>query len=159
VIGVFQQRWSSPGGALSVFLQGMRDPGNVGTIIRAAHALGDGPVVLGPDCADPYSPKAVRASMGSVFARPPARGALDELAGTKIGLDAGAAIELRELEASPPIVVCLGAEREGIPPAVAQSVDASARIGMRPGAPDSLNVAMVATVALYELGHRMAGHG
>ena len=97
--------------------------------------------------------------MGSIFARPPARGTLDELAGTRIALDPGAAIELREVEASSPIVVCLGAEREGIASEVAESVDVSARIGMRPEAPDSLNVAMVATVALYELGHRMAGHG
>src|SRR5207302_1797646 len=70
VIGVFPERWSEPGGELSVYLHGVGDPGNVGTIVRSAHALADGPVVLGPGCADPWSPKAVRASMGSVFARP-----------------------------------------------------------------------------------------
>ncbi len=74
VIGVYSQAWSEPGGELSLYLHGVGDPGNVGTAIRSAHALCDGPVVLGPGCADPYSPKAVRASMGSVFARPPARG-------------------------------------------------------------------------------------
>ncbi|HEY8771535.1 MAG TPA: TrmH family RNA methyltransferase, partial [Thermoleophilaceae bacterium] len=68
VIGVYRRRWSQPGGELSVYLHGVGDPGNVGTVIRSAHALCDGPVVLGPDCADPYSPKAVRASMGSLFA-------------------------------------------------------------------------------------------
>src|SRR3954465_5054922 len=67
VIGVYRERWAEPGGNVRVFLHGVRDPGNVGTIIRTAHALADGPVVLGPDCADPYSPKAVRASMGSVL--------------------------------------------------------------------------------------------
>ena len=89
VIGVYRQRWSSPvGGAkLSVYLQGVADPGNVGTIVRAAHALCDGPVVLGPGCADPYSPKAVRASMGSVLARPPGRANLGELTGSKLALD------------------------------------------------------------------------
>src|SRR2546423_12632725 len=82
VIGVFAQRWSSLRGAdLSVFMDGVADPGNVGTIIRSAHALADGPVILGAGCADPFSPKAVRASMGSVFARPPARARLDELEG------------------------------------------------------------------------------
>src|SRR3712207_6815295 len=72
VIGVYKRRWAEPGGELSVYLHGVGDPGNVGTVIRSAHALCDGPVVLGPGCADPWAPKAVRASMGSVFARPPA---------------------------------------------------------------------------------------
>ena len=74
VIGVYRQRWAEPGGELSVALHGVGDPGNVGTVIRSAHALADGPVIIGPGTADPYGPKAVRAAMGSVFARPPARG-------------------------------------------------------------------------------------
>jgi TrmH family RNA methyltransferase len=83
VIGVFPQQWAKPGGDVSVYLDGVADPGNVGTIIRSAHAFADGPVVLGPGCADPYSPKAVRASMGSIFARPPARAKFGELPGTR----------------------------------------------------------------------------
>ena len=160
VIGVYRQRWSSPvGGAkLSVYLQGVADPGNVGTIVRAAQALGDGPVVLGPGCADPYSPKAVRASMGSLFARPPARAQLTRLEGTKLALDARAKTSLRDTDAQPPVVICLGAERQGLPGELSAEVDARARIPMRPDGPDSLNVAMAATVALYELGHRMAAH-
>ena len=150
VIGVYRQVWSEPGGSLSVYLRGVRDPGNVGAIIRSAHALCDGPVILGPDCADPYSPKAVRASMGSIFARPPARG---EPAGTRIALERGAQ-PLATVEADPPIVVCLGAEREGLPSDFA--CDLRAGIPLRDGGPDSLNVAMAATVALYELGNRMA---
>jgi TrmH family RNA methyltransferase len=159
VIGVYRQRWSQPGGELSVYLHGVGDPGNVGTILRAAHALCDGPVVLGPGCADPYSPKAVRASMGSVLARPPARADLDELTGAKLALDGRADAPLAEVEVEPPAVICVGAEREGLPPELSGAVDASARIPMRPDGPDSLNVAMAATVALYELGRRMAGHG
>jgi TrmH family RNA methyltransferase len=150
VIGVYKQRWSAPGGALSVYLHGVHDPGNVGTIIRSAHALCDGPVILGPDCADPYSPKAVRASMGSVFARPPARG---EPTGTRIALERGAP-PIAGLEVEPPVVVCLGSEREGLPADFA--CDLRAGIPLREGGPDSLNVAMAATVALYELGNRMA---
>jgi TrmH family RNA methyltransferase len=150
VIGVYRQVWSEPGGSLSVYLHSVRDPGNVGAIIRSAHALCDGPVILGPDCADPYSPKAVRASMGSIFARPPARG---EPAGTRIALERGAQ-PLATVEAQPPIVVCLGAEREGLPADFA--CDLRAGIPLRDGGPDSLNVAMAATVALYELGNRMA---
>ena len=159
VIGVYRQRWSQPGGELSVYLHGVGDPGNVGTILRAAHALCDGPVVLGPGCADPHSPKAVRASMGSVFARPPARAELGEVTAAKLALDGRADATLAEVEIEPPVVICLGAERDGLPPAVSASVDASARIPMRPDGPDSLNVAMAATVALYELGRRMPAHG
>src|SRR5919204_6521162 len=87
VVGVYEQRWSSPGGDLSVYLHGVHDPGNVGAVIRSAHALCDGPVVLGRDCADPWSPKAVRASMGSVFARPPARAEFGKLQGLTIALE------------------------------------------------------------------------
>jgi TrmH family RNA methyltransferase len=156
VVGVYEQRWAEPGGELSVYLHGVGDPGNVGTIIRAAHALCDGPVVLGPGCADPYSPKAVRASMGSVFARPPARADLGDLAGTMVALDAGADAQLGELELEPPVVVCLGAEREGLEEVIAEAVEVSARIPMRRPGPDSLNVAMAATIALYEVANRMA---
>jgi RNA methyltransferase, TrmH family len=162
VIGVYRQRWSQiPGekaAQLCVYLHGVTDPGNIGTIVRAAQALCDGPVVLGPGCADPYSPKAVRASMGSVFARPPARAELAELTGTKLALDAGAETSLGDADVQPPLVICLGAERQGLPPELSAAVDARARIPMRPDGPDSLNVAMAATVALYELGHRMAAH-
>src|SRR3954466_10288292 len=109
-IGVFRQRWSEPGGDLSVYLHAVHDPGNVGTVIRSAHAFADGPVVLGPDCADPYSPKAVRASMGSIFARPPARPGCEDLEGTTIALAPKADAPLDELKMSPPMVLCLGAE-------------------------------------------------
>ena len=70
VIGVYKQRWAEPEGDVLVYLHGVEDPGNVGTIIRSAHALADATVVLGPGTADPYSPKALRASMGSIFAPP-----------------------------------------------------------------------------------------
>ncbi len=115
VVGIYRQRWAEAGGELSVYLHGVRDPGNVGAIIRSAHALCDGPVVLGPGCADPWSPKAVRASMGSIFARPPARSRSDELAGTLVALDGSADLELHDVAAEPPVVLCLGAERTGLP--------------------------------------------
>jgi RNA methyltransferase, TrmH family len=157
VIGVYRERWAEPGGHLQVHLHEVRDPGNIGTVIRTAHALADGPVILGPGCADPYSPKAVRASMGSVFARPPARAELGVLNGFKLGLDARAAVDLREVELDPPVVLCLGAEREGLP--ARSGVDATARIAMRPDAANSLNVAGAAAVGLYEVANRMARRG
>ena len=148
VIGVYPVRWADPAGDVLVYLHGVEDPGNVGTIIRSAHALADATVVLGPGCADPFSPKAVRASMGSIFARPPARAELAELSGNLLALSPHAERPLSEAELSTPIVLCLGSERGALPPGVE-----TARI---PVHADSLNVAMAATVALYAL--RMAGH-
>lgn len=170
VIAVYRQRWApAPGGQgasgapeavarLCVYLHGVGDPGNVGTIIRSAHALCDGPVVLGPRCADPYSAKAARASMGSVFACPPARAALVDLAGTKVALDAGAELSIGALELKPPVVVCVGAERSGLPSEIQSGADLRARIPMRSDGPESLNAAVAAAVAIHELANRMAGH-
>lgn len=150
VVGVYRQRHSEPGGALSVYLHGVADPGNVGTILRSALALADGPVVLGPGCADPYSPKAVRASMGAIFARPPARARFADLAGTTIALAAGRGEPLARVALRPPEVLCLGAERDGLPVEVLEGADVAAHLPLRAGGPESLNVAMAATVALYE---------
>jgi RNA methyltransferase, TrmH family len=157
VVGVYRQRWGHPGGALSLYLHGVGDPGNVGTAIRSAHALCDGPVVLGPGCADPFSPKAVRAAMGSLFARPPARADWGALQGVKVALHGPAEVALSDLatQVEPPVVLCMGAEREGLPEEILQAADAEARIPLRDGGPESLNVAMAATVGLYELGNRM----
>jgi TrmH family RNA methyltransferase len=148
VIGVYEQRWAEPRGDVLLYLHGVEDPGNVGTIIRSAHALADATVVLGPGCADPYSPKAVRASMGSVFERPPARATLEELDGHKVALDANAERRLRDVEVTAPVVLVLGSERGELPEGVE-------RVGI-PVHADSLNVAMAATVALYEVALRMA---
>jgi TrmH family RNA methyltransferase len=151
VIGVYKQRWAAPTGDVLVYLNGVEDPGNVGAIIRSAHALADATVVLGPGSADPYSPKAVRASMGSIFARPPARATLDALDGHKIALDAAAEHELREVGLARPVVLVLGSERGALPDGLE-----AVRI---PVHADSLNVAMAATVALYEVANRMAADG
>jgi TrmH family RNA methyltransferase len=150
VIGVYRQRWAEPEGDLLVYLHGVEDPGNVGTIIRSAHALADATVVLGPGCADPYSPKAVRASMGSIFAKPPARAELAGLRARPLALDPSAGRDLDEVDLSPPLALVFGSERGEIPDGLE-----SARI---PVHADSINVAMAATVALYEVERRMRGH-
>jgi TrmH family RNA methyltransferase len=161
VIAVYAQRWSEPGGDLAVYLHGVGDPGNVGAVIRSAHALAGGPVVLGPGCADPWSPKAMRASMGSAFARPPARAGFGA---ARPAFDSAIALAAREgtpLAGVPPAgseLLCLGAERDGLPPEVAAAADHVAHLPLREDAPDSLNVAMAATVALYER-NRMARDG
>jgi len=162
-LAVYEQRWAdAPAGPLCVALHGIADPGNVGAVLRSALAFGAASVALGPDCADPYGPKAVRASMGAVFAVPLARfAAVGELPGTAIALDAHAREPLRG-PAEGPATIVVGAERAGLPADVAAACDRVARIPIRS---DSLNAAMAATVALYELtreapgapgaGHRM----
>ena len=151
VIGVYEQVWAArPLGPLCVYLHGVGDPGNVGTVLRSAHAFGASCVALGPRCADPHSPKAVRASMGAIFAVPLARAAGPaELPGLRIALSAGAPQELRDVlgEDDGELTLLVGAEREGLPEEVVADCERHARI---PIAGDSLNAAMAATVALYE---------
>ncbi|MEA2320311.1 MAG: methyltransferase, TrmH family [Solirubrobacteraceae bacterium] len=147
VVGVYEQRWSRPTGALCIALWGVRDPGNVGTVLRSALAFGADCVALGPDCADPFSPKAVRASMGAIFAMPVARvDSIDELPGRRVGLAARAGDPLTGPLAQPATIV-IGSERAGLPDDVLAACDRLAHIPIRA---ESLNAAMAATVALYE---------
>jgi TrmH family RNA methyltransferase len=149
-IGVYEERWSAAlDGPLWVYLHGLSDPGNVGTILRAAYAFGASGVALGPGCADPFSPKAVRASMGAIFNVPLARvSELAELPGERIALVAHAGESLRDLEVTGPLTLLVGAEREGLP---AEVLAACGRVAHIPIAGDSLNAAMAATIALYEM--------
>jgi TrmH family RNA methyltransferase len=149
-IGVYGQSWTAPAGPLCVYLHGVSDPGNVGTVIRAAEAFGASCVALGPRCADPYSPKAVRASMGAIFAIALARVRdVADLPGERIALTTDAREELAGRGAlERPCTLLVGAEREGLPAEVVEACERSARI---PIASQSLNAAMAATIALYEL--------
>src|SRR3954468_18999062 len=148
VIAVYDRREApAPAGPLCIALWGVRDPGNVGTVLRAALAFGAASVAFGPDCADPFSPKAVRASMGAIFAVPVARVSdPSELPGARIGLAARAGDPLAGPLAEPATLL-IGAERTGLPGDVLAACDRVAHI---PIASESLNAAMAATVALYE---------
>jgi TrmH family RNA methyltransferase len=147
-LGVYAQRWAAPAGPCCVALWGVGDPGNVGTVLRSALAFGADAVALGPGSADPYSPKAVRASMGAIFGVPVARVRdVAELPGPRIALVARAGVPLHELKGRCTLVV--GAEREGVPADVVAGCDGVAHIPIAHA--DSLNAAMAATVALYEL--------
>jgi TrmH family RNA methyltransferase len=162
-LAVYQERWAPAAlGPLCVYLHGVSDPGNVGAVLRSAAAFRASSVVLGPGAADPFSPKAVRASMGAIFAIPVARtGAADlaALPGTKIALVAGSGVPLADVvdvdyrigsqrQPPPATTLLIGAEREGLPDALTAQADHVAHISI---ATDSLNAAMAATVALYEL--------
>jgi RNA methyltransferase, TrmH family len=161
-LAIYEARWAAvPVGPVCVYLHGVHDPGNVGAIIRSAHAFGAACVALGPGTADPYSPKAVRASMGSIFAVPVARAVegVSALPGLTVALDGDASDELVALigriglpAQKEQLTLLVGAEREGLPQEVIEGVDHVARIPIKI---HSLNAAMAATVALYELTRRM----
>ncbi len=152
-LAVYEERWAQqPTGPLCVYLHGVHDPGNVGAILRSAEAFGAASVVIGPGSADPFGPKAVRASMGAVFAVPLARtGTIEELPGQKIALIAGEGEVLSQVAGDGEVTVLVGSERDGLPPEVTAAADLIAHI---PIATHSLNAAMAATIALYELATR-----
>ena len=143
-IAVWPQRWAEPGGSPCLYLHRVGDPGNVGTIVRTVHALLDGTVVLGPGCADPFSPKAVRASMGSIFAQPLARAGVGATPGPRVALVAHGGEGPATLAGA--ATLCLGAEREGLPDEVLAECEATMTIPLRSGGAESLNVAAVAAI-------------
>jgi TrmH family RNA methyltransferase len=145
-LAVYPQRWAdAPTGPVCVALWGVADPGNVGTVLRSALAFGAASVAIGPGSADPYAPKAVRASMGALFSVPVVRvREVSELPGRKVAL---AAREGRPIDTlGGELTLVIGAEREGLPHDVVAACDEVAHI---PIASESLNAAMAATVALY----------
>jgi RNA methyltransferase, TrmH family len=123
------------------------DPGNVGTLLRAADGLGPAFVALSVGCADPTGPKALRASAGAVFRVP--IGHFEDVPGPRIALVAHGGAPLAELELGERATFVLGAERQGLPADVVAACDATATIPLAPGA-ESLNVGMTGAVALYE---------
>jgi RNA methyltransferase, TrmH family len=144
VLGVYEQVWGGGADGFYVYLHGIADPANVGAIIRSAHALLDAPVVIGPGCADPFGPKAIRASMGSIFGRPPMRGDLDTVVPPVVALVARGGVPPDD---QPVGGLALGSEREGLPPELVARCDRAWTIPLRGGA-ESLNVAAAAAIAL-----------
>ncbi len=151
---------SGPAGGPVVYLEGVGDPGNVGTIVRTAAALTGARVVLGPGCADAHSPKAVRASMGTLFAAPPLRGRIDATPAPRVGLVAHGGTDLDEALAGTGggVTLCLGAERAGLSAAAVAACDATATIPLRAGA-ESLNVAAAAAIGLQRISSLAAAGG
>jgi RNA methyltransferase, TrmH family len=147
-LAVYEERWAAPVGPMCVYLHGVADPGNVGAVLRAAVAFGAGAVVLGPGCADPFGPRAVRASMGAIFSIPVARAdGPGDLPGERVALVPRAGHALAG-PAEHDVTLVVGAERDGLPAEVVAACDRTVHI---PIAAESLNAAMAATVALYEL--------
>jgi TrmH family RNA methyltransferase len=150
-------------GTLVVYADRVADPGNIGTLVRAAAAFGAAALAASPGSVDLYAPKVVRAGMGAAFALPLyPEIALDELvARTGIadvyGLVAHDGDDLATAELTRPAVLCVGAERAGLSPETLGVVTRRLTIGLAPeaaGTVESLNAGVAGAVALYEFSRR-----
>ena len=164
VVGVFQQRWAAlkdirpADGDVWVALDRVRDPGNLGTVIRTADAVGAKGVILVGETTDPFSVETVRATMGSVFAVPVARAGVEAFLAWRKGVDATfvgthlkGSVDYRTVDyAKGPVVLVMGNEQQGLPDELAAACDALIRIPQT-GRADSLNLAVATGVALYEI--------
>jgi RNA methyltransferase, TrmH family len=154
VVAVFRSADLPRGtGGPGLALWRVADPGNVGTLLRTADALGPAFVALSPGCADPTSPKAIRASAGAVFRVPTA--SFDDAPRPWLALVAAGGTTLWEAELAEGTFV-LGAEREGLPDEILARCDARLSIPQEPAA-ESLNVAVAGALALYERRRRLSG--
>lgn len=166
---VIRQRWESlaqvesDGTAAWLVLDGIQYPGNLGTILRACDAAGCSGVILIGHTADPFDPIAVRASLGAVFYQRLVRATFDEFLAWKarrnvtvIGTSPKAEVMYRELVYPPPIALLMGCEANGLSAEKLAICDHNVRIPMA-GRCDSLNVAMAASVILFEVSHQAAG--
>jgi RNA methyltransferase, TrmH family len=138
-----------------VALQAVRDPGNLGTIIRTADSAGCGGVILVGDCTDPFSVEAVRATMGSVFAIRIAKATVEEFLawrktwpGSVVGTLLSASTDYRQADYRKPAMILMGNEQQGLPPDLAAACDVNVKIPMR-GRADSLNLAVATGIMIY----------
>ena len=161
VLGVFEPVLTPLSGLVPetapcwVALEQVRDPGNLGTIIRTADAAGCGGVILIGDCVDPWSVEAVRATMGSVFAVAIARATPAEFLawrqswpGSVIGTRLDATHGYRDAAIQRPALIVMGNEQAGLTDELAAACDVNVKIPMR-GRADSLNLAVATGIMVY----------
>ena len=163
VVGIFSQRWMNlrdlrpKTGETYVALDRVRDPGNLGTIIRTADAAGASGVILVGESTDPFSMETVRATMGSVFAVPLVKAGVADFLSWKKGAGVSVvathlagAVDYRTIDyRKKPVVLLMGNEQSGLPEELAREADALARIP-QVGLADSLNLAIATGVMLFE---------
>lgn len=166
---VVQQRWTSLEAMPSsealcwVALDRVADPGNLGSILRTADAVGAAGVILVGPSTDPYCPIALRASMGAIFSQSLIRADLSSLRAAKlkygwhaVGTSDAASVEYSDIRYSPPLVLFMGSEREGLGPAALELCDEIVRIPMV-GRSDSLNLSVATGVMLYQMFQQRRG--
>ena len=134
-------------GPVGLALWRVSDPGNLGTLLRTADALGPAFVALSAGCADPTGPKALRASAGAVFRVPLA--AFEEAPEPRVALVPQGGVPLPEVDLRERVTFVLGAEREGLPDDVLAACESRATVPQA-GETESLNVAVAGAIALYE---------
>ena len=164
VLGVFKQRWAKPpeppaiaADATWLALEEIRDPGNLGTIIRTADAVGAAGIVLVGTCCDAWSRECVRATMGSIFAVPLARATHEEFAaimaawpGDTVGTHLAGRDDFRKVAYRAPSLLVMGGEGPGLSDAAATACSRLVKIPMA-GRLDSLNLAVATGLALYQI--------
>ncbi|NBU27658.1 MAG: RNA methyltransferase [Caulobacteraceae bacterium] len=138
-----------------VGLQQVRDPGNLGTVVRTIDAAGGGGVILIGDCCDPFSVEGVRATMGSIFAVPLIKATVEEFLtwranwpGSVVGTLLSATTDYRKAIYESPTLILMGNEAQGLPPELAKACDVNVKIPMR-GRADSLNLSVATGIMIY----------
>ncbi len=163
VVGVFDEFNTSLGAldrtAAPIWMvaQDLRDPGNLGTMLRTCDAVGAGGLILIDDCADPFSAEAVRASMGAVFTQGIAQARWEEFLswlrdgdGQLVAASLRDAVPYRDADYSAPCFILVGNESQGLPEAYEAECDLRVTMPMR-GRADSLNAAVAGAVLAYEV--------
>jgi len=148
---------------LWIVAQALRDPGNLGTILRTGDAVGAGGLILVDDCADPFSVEAVRASMGAVFTQRIAAARWDEFhlwvrsgPGQLVGTSLKTELDYRQPRYVAPCFILVGNEQAGLPAAYEAACDLLVKMPML-GQADSLNAAVAAGVMCYEVINQWRG--
>jgi len=163
VIGVFEQRLTAASAIrpkdhdVWVALEGIRDPGNLGTIVRTVDAVGAAGVILVGETVDPFATESVRATMGSVFSVPLARASRGDFAklaarwpGSVVGTHLEATVDYRKADYRFPVLLVMGTEQLGLTEEVAKAATTLVKIPMA-GKADSLNLAVATAVMLFEI--------
>ena len=160
VIDIPENPAGKPSGSLLVMLDAVQDPGNVGTIIRSAAGAGADAVLLSAQCADPWSPRTLRAAMGAHFALTihahcDLEQAVREFAGRVIATAGRGGVAPHELALTGPVALVFGAEGAGLSEPLAKAAHAAVSIPLAPGI-ESLNVGAAAAVILFERVRQLA---
>jgi RNA methyltransferase, TrmH family len=163
VMGVYREHLSTldsiDRGSANIWIvaERLRDPGNLGTILRTGDAVGAGGLILIDDCTDPFSVEAVRASMGAIFTQKIVQARWDEFvpwlrsgAGKLVGTSLKTDLDYQSPAYEAPVFLLVGNEAQGLPPACEAECDLLVKIPMR-GRADSLNAAVATAVMAYEI--------
>lgn len=163
VVGVYEQKTTQVEdidphtSTVWIALDRVRDPGNLGTIIRTADAVGATGVMLVGECTDPFAVEAVRATMGSLFHMPIARMSKEQFKklasnwpGTVAGTHLKGSVDYRTPDYNDPVILLMGNEQKGLEEDMAEACSTLIRIP-QVGEADSLNLAIATGISLYEI--------